>query len=255
MSAESVNPSEPGGAETLQEPTGTLQGERRGSPLVGLALGMAGAVLAWGALQAFFPVFAIPKELDNLPVPVPDKLFLQQLAAQDHADRLNAVLLLSLFGVLVGGLLAPSAQAGRRSFGTILRNRGVGGLVGGLFGALAALVGIVAHDIHSEIRNVTPLAKTIRVQSIMFATLGCGIGLAIGGLVGWRRAVGALATGILAGVLAGMLYPFLAGVLLPNSITETLVPRGTVNRLLWLGLAGSLLGMLIPATTLSRRRR
>lgn len=255
MSAESVNPLEPGGSKAVQEPTSTPQGGVRGSPLVGLAFGLVGAGLAWAVLQVFFPVFTIPEELANLPVPVPDKQFLKQVAAQDQANHLNAILLLSLFGVLVGGLLAPNPQTGRRSTWTILRNRAVGGVLGGLFGALAALVGCVAYDIHAGIRSVTPLAKTIRVQSIMFATLGAGVGLAFGSLVGWRRAVGALITGIFAGVLAGMLYPFLAGVLLPNSITETLIPVGMVNRLLWLGLAGGLLGMLIPATTLSRRPR
>ena len=102
----------------------------------------------------------------------------------------------------------------------------------------------------------TELFRTILVQAAMLGTIGAGIGLGWGLLPGRLGRLGlAVLGGILGGVFAGIVYPFAAANLLPHDLTETLIPRGTFNRLLWIGLAASFLGATIPGMKWSRGRR
>jgi prolipoprotein diacylglyceryltransferase len=65
----------------------------------------------------------------------------------------------------------------------------------------------------------------------------------------------AILGGVLGGVLAGIVYPFAAANLLPHDLTETLIPKGTYNRLLWIGLAALSIGGTIPGMKWNRSRR
>jgi hypothetical protein len=73
--------------------------------------------------------------------------------------------------------------------------------------------------------------------------------------------------GLLAGLLAAMVFPILAASLvtlaaefgaaglMPDANTELIIPKGAVIRLLWLGLTAGLLGLTIPGLAAKRAPR
>jgi hypothetical protein len=92
----------------------------------------------------------------------------------------------------------------------------------------------------------------------MLAMLGGGIGLAAGVFV-WRstRAAGrGLVGGLLAGVLASILYPTAVAMLMPGAMTSVLIPLGLCERVLWFGLFTGCVATIVPSvagTPIARR--
>jgi hypothetical protein len=224
-------------------------------PATGLLFGLVGAALCWLLLSAFYPVFVIPDELAGLPPTAPSEQLQKAEAAQQEANARNHVAFLGAYGVLLGASLAIGEGLARRSLGRTLIAVAACVSAGAVFGSLASGLGEYLFGHCEPLRQLSPLAKTMVVQGAMLATVGCGLGLALGVLT---ARVGTAATclvgGILAGVLAGMLYPMLTAVLLPGALTELLLPMQTGSRALWLGLASGLVGLTIPAVARGRKR-
>jgi hypothetical protein len=176
--------------------------------------------------------------------------------ASHRALSNNATLFVTILGVIVGGGLAASEAVARRLGWFILAAVLAGAAVGALFGFLAGLAGNMAFDLHQPIGSLSPLAKTIRSQTAMLGILGVGIGLSMGLLSGCRRTVLTCGVGgLLAGVLAGIVYPMLAAVCLPTVATELVVPSHRAGRLLWIGVMTGLLGVAIPGVARQRPKR
>ena len=106
--------------------------------------------------------------------------------------------------------------------------------------------------------------KSFRWQLILALIAGLALGVLserVGDLVisTVAGALGGLLAGIVfslsAGVLAAYVLPVTAPHLLFRESTETLLPEGVVNRVLWIGLTGVSLGITIPALKLTRKRR
>ena len=225
-------------------------------PATGLLFGLVAAALFWLLLSAAYPVFMIPDELAGLPPTAPVEQLQKATAAQQEADVRNHVSVLGAYGVLLGASVAVGEGLARRSLGRILVAGAACVSAGAVFGSLAGGLGHYLFGYCEPLRQFSPLAKTMVVQGSMLATVGCGLGLALGVLT---ARVGTAATclmgGILAGAMAGMLYPMLTAILLPGVLTEILVPVETASQTLWLGLASGLVGLTIPAVARGRKRR
>jgi hypothetical protein len=225
-------------------------------PATGLLFGLMAAALSWLFLSAVYPVFVIPDELAGLPPTAPVEQLKKAMVAQQEANARNDVSFLGAYGVLLGALLAIGEGLARRSLGRTLVAGAACVSAGAVFGSLAGGLGHYLSDYCEPLQQLSPLAKTIIVQGAMLATVGCGLGLALGVLTARARtAITCLIGGILAGALAGMLYPMLTAILLPGALTEILVPIQTGPQTLWLGLASGLMGLTIPAVARERKGR
>jgi hypothetical protein len=242
----------PAGQESVPPRGGTLAS----GPWTGIFSALLGGAVVWWLVQAYDPVFGLPEEMSQLNMYSPAEKLRERDAAQKVADLHNAMAALGLFGMLVGGALALGEGVARRSLKTALAGTVLCASVGALFGSLAGLLGHFAYLYYLPVQDVSDLAKTIRVQVVMLGVLGGGAGLGLGMLGASRRSVlTCLPAGVLGGVLAGMLYPFLTANFLPVAFTELVIPRGAGNRLLWIGLTAGLLGLTIPGLSLRRGPR
>jgi hypothetical protein len=225
-------------------------------PVTGLVFGLAAAALTWILLSEAYPMFMVPEELAGLPPTAPAEQLQKATAAQQEADIRNHIGLLGAYGVLLGASLALGEGLARRSLGRML----VAGVAcvsaGVVFGSLAGGLGHYLFGYYEPLRQLSPLAKTMVVEGAMLATVGCGLGLALGLLTARAgTATTCVIGGILAGALAGMLYPMLTAVFMPGETTEILIPVHTGSRTLWLGLGAGLVGLTIPAVARGRKRR
>ncbi len=222
--------------------------------LSGVALAAVGSLLAWCLLLAFHPIFVPPNKLIVAEPSLAQEAELK--AASETATLYNAIVVLGWSGALIAGAMAAGEGWARRSWKTAAWG-GLGcALAGAVFGGLAGWIG---HSVYQYARPpgemMIDLEGTVVVQMTMLGALGGGIGLSLGSLTGhagttFTRLLG----GVLAGVFAGMLYPVGAAYLMPTVQTEHIVPYGGANSLLWLGLTGALLGLIVPGMKMRRTR-
>ena len=94
------------------------------------------------------------------------------------------------------------------------------------------------------------LADNVKLQVVMLGLLGLGVGLALGIPRRHVRKIAAAAiAGALGGLLAAVLYPVATSLLLPSAGTDLLIPAGTGNRVLWLGISSGVLGLVVVGMT------
>jgi hypothetical protein len=229
-------------------PAGADAGDWRSGPLVGLALAMVGGAMTWGLVEYTSPIFEVPKKYHIPDLGAPAEKWNAYVAAQVKVDRQNAMLEFAYFGALVTGMIAVGDGIARRSLkpGLVAVPVGAaGGCAAGLFGSLA----YQAFGIGPR----ADLADTVGVQAVTLGVLGIGVGLALG-LSGksLRNVVVSGVAGMLAGVLAGVLYPVAISLLMPTASTDSLIPKGEVTRMFWIGTSAGLLGLIVAGT--ARRR-
>jgi hypothetical protein len=221
--------------------------------MIGCAAALLGGVLTWGILQAAFPVFEMPKELQNLPSPQPSHLAVKAEQAFIVATRLNATLLFAILGATIAGFLAVAESVSQGNAKSAWWRGPLSGCIAGLVGAAAGLVASLLLESPQALAGLSPLARTISVQCLGLGLLGLGVGLGVGTSGGWSRLLNAGVGGALGGLLVGFLYPTGMGFLLPNTQTEHVVPLEPTSQLIW-SVAISLLIALV-VTSLGRRQR
>ncbi|HID75423.1 MAG TPA: hypothetical protein EYP56_05430 [Planctomycetaceae bacterium] len=230
------------------------EGHLTAGPLVGLGAAVAAALVMWSALQACYPLFNIPEELAALPGNAPLEKLAEQQAATTRADCSNRIFFLGLFGALMGSFLAGAEGYGRGRWRRAALAGAAGFLLGVAFGCLAGYLGHLISQRYRSADVLSELNISIRLHAAVLATLGAGVGLAMGIQArGFRTAALCAVGGALAGGLAAMLYAFVAAVLLPAARTHLVIPRRVTARLLWVGLPALLWGLALP--TLGRPRR
>ena len=234
-------------------PVRSESGRLAGGWLVGVTFALIGGLAAWGLFQAYYPVFTIPAELANIEIPN-SRQAAEIRAADIKAGRLNALVVLGCIGGLLSGAMAIGEACARRSWRIALVGVVGCALAGVLFGSAAGWVG---HSVYQLLlipfEGATDLQRTVVVQTAMLAVLGGGIGLTLGSLTGfargaWTRLLG----GVLAGVFAGMVYPFVMGYFVPAAHIGYVVPRDGTSALLWLVIITVFMGVIVPEMTMRR---
>ena len=206
----------------------------RCGPLAGCAAAVLGGLLTWGILQVCFPVFDIPKELQNLPYPPPSGWVAKAEQAVIVAARWNATLLFAILGITTAGFLAAAESVLRGDAGSAWWRGILSGTMAGLCGAVAGLAASLLLESPQATGGMSPLARTISVQCLGLGLLGLGVGLGVGVTGGWSRLLNAGVGGALGGLLGGFLYPTGMGYLFPNTQTEHVVPIERTSQLIWL---------------------
>lgn len=237
-------------------PARTERGHLAGGWLVGVTFALIGGLAAWGLFQVYYPVFTVPAELANIEMPN-SRQAAEIRAAEIKAGLLNALLVLGCIGGLVAGTMAIGEAFARRSWRIALVGVVGCAVAGALFGSAAGFVGhSVYHLLLIPFEGATDLQRTVVVQIAMLAVLGGGIGLTLGSLTGfargaWTRLLG----GVLAGIFAGMVYPFVTGYFVPAAHIGYVVPRDSTGALLWLVIIAVFIGVIVPEMTLRRTCR
>jgi hypothetical protein len=227
---------------------GADTGRRILAPCLGLALALFGGAIAWAVIEGTSPVFRVPREYHIRNLGAPTEKFDALRAVEVNVNRHNAMLELTWLGALVAGTLALREAIGRRALWPVLLAVPVAAAVG----CAAGFAGSLTY----EALGVGPLAEltaTLKVQAVVLGLLGLGIGLALGlssGSLGGFVVAGI--AGMAGGILASVLYPVAVSFLLPGASTDSLVPAGAANRLLWIAIAAGLAGLTVTA---SARRR
>jgi hypothetical protein len=201
--------------------------------------------LTWGILQVCFPVFNLPKELRDLPIPQPPDLAAKAAHASVAAERWNATLLFAILGLTVAGSLGVVESLLRGTAGSAWWRGLLGGIVAAVCGAVAGLSASLLVESPQAMGGMSPLAKTISVECLGLGLLGLGVGVGVGSTGGRRLLLNAGVGGALAGLLAGFLYPTGMGYLLPITQTEHVVPVERTSQLIWLVTISLLTALVI----------
>lgn len=212
-------------------------------PATGLVLSLVAGGIAWALIGNFDSTFKVPKEFEVPNIGSPEAMFVAHNAAKRIVDRKNAALCMGMFAALTAVMLGLGEAVARRSIKPVV----IAPPLGAAVGAAAGLAGSIAHEYTVAAVGRADIVHTVGEQALMLGLYGFAIGLAMGVLTGSLRAMAAVSLGgAMAGALAGALYPVAISILMPAVNTESLLPITQLSRLLWIGLAAGLVGLLIP---------
>jgi len=214
------------------------------------------AVAVWGAFVVWYPWIRLPDDLAGVNLYSPAKMIAARDEALDRLLRLNPIVSLAFWGVVLGACLGVGEAVARRSKRRLSAAAAACAVAGLAFGGLGGWLGRLLFVGYNPAGIDSELPKALGLQALMLGTMGGGIGLAFGTL---RQNVRAAAVctvgGLLAGSLGAVLYVFLAASLFPSVITQAVVPIGHGPRFMWLALGSVFLGLVIPALAGGSRPR
>jgi hypothetical protein len=213
-------------------------------------LGLLGAVIAGVAIDRIHGpdnYFQFPEEVTRkfppMGQPIPKEVLELNEATLKELDFKNMALSLSLFGAVVCGLLGIGSGLLSKRPIPILLGLIAGLVLGPAFGCLAALAEVdVAYSLRDG--DLGRMTQAIVMHATAWGVFAVAVGLSVGipsrGVKACCRSVG---MAVLAGVLAGVLYAPIAGVLFVADKSDVIAPTGFGNRIFWLALAATLMGL------------
>jgi len=215
-------------------------------PKLGVFAALLAALLGWGIWQAIGPVFVMPERLTDLPTPVPADLAAEQDQATAMVNRCNATLAITILAAIVGLFVTTAEAYSRRVLRSSCWKAPIAAVLAASLGAGAGLAGSFVLESPQLLGGWSPLAKTIMVQATTLGVLGLGVGIGVAVSTGKLRAIMHSATsGMLGGLLAALIYPACVAYLLPVVQTERVMPKDTLSRLIWMTMAGVLIGLVL----------
>lgn len=216
-------------------------------PWIALPVALLAGAIAWGLIEWLPPAFYVSKEYDVPNLGAPPEKFAAHRAAQNRADRFNAMIDLAIVGALLSGALALREGLARRT-----TRRAVFALpLGMIAGAGGGWLGSLVYEKWVQTAAQPELIHAVGIQTVVLVSLGLGVGLALAAVGSPPRR--AIPAGLLAGVLAGVLYPIAISLLLPATPTESIIPGDRSSGLLYVGVIAVLLGLIVPIACRPRK--
>ncbi len=241
MSSESAAVSSPDRTEPLDsEPPNGLRLAVSLSAAAGVTIGASWWCIA-DLLNALFPSLHLPAPVARfLNHPVAFRL----LGSPEALQR--AICLAVVGGIGCTAFGAAGAVAARRR-ASLMQVVLVSLLLGHLYGIAAGVIGIaidyliwtlhIALNEQLDAVALWHMHRGMLVHAVSWTVLGVGIGISTGFAWGSRamirRGLGGAVTGA---VVAAVLYPLIGGALFPLEQTDTSIPTGGWNQLLWVAL-------------------
>jgi hypothetical protein len=222
---------------------------RTSGPLVLLATGLLGGVLAWQLMQPFDTYFRIPRlpeEMRNVNPSYSPEVKARMRQNERHALLRNTALGIGLFGLCVGALLGLAEGIARKSAGVGMLGLLMGGIVGLAFGVGGGLAGAFTRFALQDGTELNKTFQTIATHAVIWGVVGTGMGLAATVVAREpRRMRRAACASVAAGLIAAFLYSPLAAIWFPAFRSELPIPEGYWNRLFFAALASGLMGLAI----------
>lgn len=222
-----------------------------------LCLGIVGAVaavIASVAIQQTGEVFQLPDHLLELTVgriPGPED---QQRIGVGIAElnSKHAALWMAIAGSIVGLLFGLTLGVIRGSRNSLIAGALGGLLIGGMLSTCGGLAGnYLGQTVVSNVRVAklhVPEQYSMLLHGMTWLVAGLGIGLGTGMGAMKNRigcAIRSMLMGGIGGAAGGALYPFVASVAMPFVDPSMTIPKGDLNRILWIGLPCVLIGLVL----------
>jgi hypothetical protein len=200
----------------------------RGAKRLALLAGVVAALLGWGLSEPVVGWFHIVRGGDPR-----DAVAMQaETRALDRATTLNATLVCSIQGAVLGLMLGAAGAAARRSVHAGVPAAGAGLVCGAGLGALAAFGAFTAY-MRLVGSNRDEILSSLLAHEVAWAPMGAAAGLAFGlGLGGRGRAMRALAGGFLGAATGAALYEIVGSIAFPLDRTGYPVASTMPARLL-----------------------
>lgn len=223
-------------------------------------LGILGGAIGGLAVDRFHDFFKpiVPEGLAGNGIYTAEQL--EQLAAERvRAEYRNVPLALGLLGLCVGGCLGAAQGIGAQSVGSAsLRGAIAGGLTGLALGALGGTTALFLRELIREWNTLDstgqphPLKSQLHLMLVQLPTwIAIAAAVGLGALAARRggNVARRISNGIVAVVLASLLFPTLASLLFSTEHPGGVIPLGFTNRLFWAILNGGLIGLFVGALT------
>lgn len=227
------------------QPVASAAGARTYGPLAMAALGLLGAVIAWGVLAEFRPYWKNVQEGMGPPGE-------EQRAQHTRSVLLNNVSAFAIVGALMAACCAAGGAAARRTWVRPLFGALAGVIMGGALGALGGWAGhrilygalSLIDQAKSMLRpDVADIVNAILQHALVWGAIGLGIGGAVALAVGKARAIiKSMVATALGGVVAAAAYVTVLVFFFPNLSPESLLPTLQVERLALFCVNGLLMG-------------
>jgi len=265
---ERAEPTAPGGTSPASpesvaaRATGVGRGALVIAPWQALLLSLLAGLVVWAILESILPVFELSEELAALQGPAMAPRLAEIQQEREIANTRNTMLSLVVLAFTLALLLTAAEALLRRD----LPRAVWGGLLAGIVaGAIALGAGAAGAALAKSLKlqanpqeqtTLSPLAKSVLVQGGMLGVLGLGVGLALSLPLFRPDLCATCVLGcLLGGLVAALVFPLTASTLLPNVGTEKLMPDAGVARLLWIGLATTLIGATVAGLGKERPKR
>lgn len=235
----------------LDQPRPTeLSHNGSGESVVGLrgllALGLAGAVLAWLLIEKYYPMFQPSESVREKMVDPRIQLSPEEKQEIVQANYRNSGFAAGVFGLVVSALFGTAGGMARRSILRIVLGMVCGAILGAGLGTVGGLLGHSLYQSALHRGGDIPVATTIAIQSTMLGTVGFGFGLAIAIPAGNARLiVRYVLVATIGGICSGIAYLAIVSLVLPLANTEPDIPRGLADRLLWVSVTVVLISLMI----------
>lgn len=216
-------------------------------------------------------VISLTKELENARGTFSPEQRIQVEAIELEADYKNVLPSMAIVGALISGsigLVIGKHNNGRSGMiAGSLTGLVAGGLLGSGGGALALMVreALKGWELIGSDGQPDMLKTQLHTMAIHAPTwIGVAIGVALAVAAGSQgsskgnrgKAFGqAAGAGIAGWLLAGLLYPTLASFIFPGNDPDLVIPSGDMNRVLWVGLAAALIGLMVGRTSAAAQRK
>lgn len=195
-----------------------------------LALSVVAALAAYGVLRAQYPFMVVSSDFD-IGMGASNEARLALSSETDKVNRINATIVMTIGGGLLGLVLAIAASA---CCG--LATRVLAGVVwGSVLGAMVGWLAATAIPTIVPRTSIPSLTNVGAAHGLLFGLLGVGLGLMVGGFTkNSQQTISQVIKSGLAGLAGGFAYAVIVGFVAPGEMASQLVPANSIAQLLWL---------------------
>lgn len=214
------------------------------SPIMLVLAGLLSGAITWKFVEEYYMYRHAPRNV------VEDYANNRNAETKLRLDRelywsgvRNAGLTVGGFGMLLAASFVLSEGIGRQAWGRLAPALVLGGALGLLLGFAGGAAAEVLYRAMKN-RHNDPMYKTVLVHITAWVPVALASGLATGiPSRSWAVALRTTAGAMGGGLLAAVAYSPISGLVYPALCSELLVPFGAGNRLMWILLTGSMIGL------------
>jgi hypothetical protein len=218
--------------------------------VIGMILGsIAATAVCYSVVVGIGEVYPTPPEVLNLGGRPTEAELAAARAAQRVVDSGNAMVWLGICGAVLGGILSLSNGLLKRAGSRAAIGALAGMIAGGGVGALSGKLAVTYHaSVSATLLGATSNAEQqfMMMHGVTWGLIGLGVGLGCGlsrRTFDAKHVILLISVAGVSGCVAGGVYPIISGVTAPLVSSALPVAPAGVARLIWMGLASSLIAI------------